>query len=96
MTHSYLTLFISCLISLNAIAAVSSIPVWSNLNNLTVIEQDPATVIDVDVGAVSSDTLALSSDSDVNATGAISVITGDVYLGNGVGRDRIGSIDSTN
>lgn len=43
---------------------------------------------------VSSDQLALTSASDVNAVGAISVSGGDVFLGNGSGRDRIGSIDT--
>ena len=45
-------------------------------------------------GALASDTLSLTSESNVNAAAAISVLGSDVYLGNGAGRDRIGSIDS--
>jgi len=41
------------------------------------------------------DQLVLSNSSDVNASGAISLIGSNVYLGNGSGRDRIGYIDST-
>lgn len=43
----------------------------------------------------SSDQLTLTSDSNVNASGAISVVGSNVYLGNGSSRDIIGSIDST-
>ncbi|MDY0327697.1 MAG: DUF4347 domain-containing protein [Arcobacteraceae bacterium] len=43
----------------------------------------------------SSDQLTLTSDANVNASGAISVDGNNVYLGNGSGKDVIGSIDST-
>ncbi|MEJ2611340.1 MAG: DUF4347 domain-containing protein, partial [Candidatus Thiodiazotropha sp.] len=43
----------------------------------------------------SGDQFTLTSAVDVNASGAISVVDADVYLGNGSGRDRIGSIDET-
>lgn len=39
------------------------------------------------------DQFVLGSDPDVNANGAISVVNGTVYLGNGTSRDVIGSID---
>ncbi|MBE9111866.1 DUF4347 domain-containing protein [Nodosilinea sp. LEGE 07298] len=42
----------------------------------------------------SADQLALTSSATPNAAGAISVVGVDVYLGNGSGRDRIGSIDA--
>ena len=114
MPASYLTFLAFWLIALQSLAASAGVPVITGLNNLTVDEQDPAIIIDVDIGttgggaysdgsitfsladAVASDILALSSDSDVDAAGAISVTDGDVYLGNGAGRDRIGSVDSTN
>ena len=41
------------------------------------------------------DQFTLTSDQSVNTNGAISVVGSDVYLGNGNGRDRIGSIDAT-
>ncbi|MBF6624908.1 MAG: DUF4347 domain-containing protein, partial [Pseudomonas stutzeri] len=40
------------------------------------------------------DQFVLQDAADVNAVGAISVQGNDVYLGNGVSRERIGSIDS--
>lgn len=43
--------------------------------------------------ATTSDILSIISESDPNAEGAISVSGSDIYLGNGSGRDRIGSID---
>ena len=43
----------------------------------------------------SSDQLTLTSASNVNASGAISIVGASVYLGNGSSRDVIGSIDST-
>ncbi len=46
-------------------------------------------------GATASDQFLLTNDIDVNASGAISLIGLNVYLGNGSGRDRIGSIDAT-
>jgi VCBS repeat-containing protein len=47
-------------------------------------------------GANSGDQLALFSDTDPNATGAISVdASGNVYLGNGTGRDLLGTVDAT-
>ncbi|MBW4483240.1 MAG: DUF4347 domain-containing protein [Tildeniella torsiva UHER 1998/13D] len=42
----------------------------------------------------SADQFALTSSATPNAVGAISVVGADVYLGNGSGRDRIGSIDA--
>ena len=44
-------------------------------------------------GATNNDFFTLTSDAAPSAVGAISVVNGDVYLGNGSGRDRIGSID---
>jgi hypothetical protein len=46
-------------------------------------------------GSTAYDQLVLSSDPDPNVSGAISVSGDDVYLGNGSGTDRIGSIDVT-
>lgn len=43
--------------------------------------------------ATTSDTLSILSESNPNAEGAISVTGSDIYLGNGSGRDRVGSID---
>jgi|GEM_PF-1143946 len=42
----------------------------------------------------SGDQFNLTSSVTPNASGAISVVGSDVYLGNGSGRDRIGSIDA--
>ena len=44
--------------------------------------------------STSNDQLSLTSAIDPNAVGAISVLGSDVYLGNGAGKDRIGSIDA--
>jgi VCBS repeat-containing protein len=47
-------------------------------------------------GATSGDQLALFSDGDPNVTGAISVdASGNVYLGNGTGRELLGKVDAT-
>ncbi len=46
-------------------------------------------------GSGANDQFTLTNDADVNASGAISLVGTDVYLGNGSGRDRIGSIDAT-
>jgi VCBS repeat-containing protein len=47
-------------------------------------------------GADPGDQLALFSDSNPNATGAIFVdASGNVYLGNGTGRDLLGTVDAT-
>lgn len=46
-------------------------------------------------GASGNDQLVLGSASDPNASGAISVSGSEIYLGNGSGKNRIGSIDST-
>lgn len=96
-----------------AASPLSAAPVISNFTDLTVTEQDPATLISETVdfaaggnytdgsltfslaGATSEDSLVLSSDADPNASGAISVLGSDVYLGNGAGTDRIGAIDAT-
>ena len=43
----------------------------------------------------STDILSLTSAANVNASGAISVSGSSVYLGNGSGRDVIGTIDAT-
>jgi len=40
--------------------------------------------------------LNLASPANANATGAISIDDGTVYLGNGTGKDVIGSVDATN
>ncbi|WP_417821546.1 cadherin-like domain-containing protein [Terasakiella sp.] len=45
--------------------------------------------------STNADTLALSSESDVNASGAISIVGDTVYQGNGSGRDIIGTVDET-
>lgn len=42
-----------------------------------------------------TDTLGLNSASNVNASGAISISGSSVYLGNGSGRDIIGTVDGT-
>jgi VCBS repeat-containing protein len=48
-------------------------------------------------GSTSSDQLALFSDANSTAASAISVdSSGNVYLGNGTGRDVIGTVDTTN
>ncbi len=46
-------------------------------------------------GGEATDVLSLTSDGDVNASGAISLDGVSVYLGNGSGRDKIGEIDGT-
>ncbi len=92
--------------------AAAPTPSLAGLSDLTVTENDPATIIDGSLsltgnstyndgfitfsiaGAEAADTLALSSETNVNAVGAISVVGTDVYLGNGSGRDLIGTIDS--
>ncbi|WP_292040150.1 putative Ig domain-containing protein [Massilia sp. UBA6681] len=43
----------------------------------------------------SADLLALNSAANPNASGAVSVDAGTVYLGNGSGKEAIGSIDAT-
>ena len=45
--------------------------------------------------STADDNFVLTSAANVDAIGAISVEDGDVFLGNGAGRDRIGSIDGT-
>jgi len=46
-------------------------------------------------GATASDQFTLTSDANVNASGMISLVGTELYLGNGSGRDRIGAIDAT-
>jgi len=46
-------------------------------------------------GGEATDVLSLTSDGDVNASGAISLDGISVYLGNGSGRDKIGEVDGT-